>query len=41
MTMHIIHVVGARPNFMKAVPMMRALTSFSKDVNIKPAKLLS
>jgi UDP-N-acetylglucosamine 2-epimerase (non-hydrolysing) len=26
--MHILHVVGARPNFMKAAPVMRALTSF-------------
>ncbi|HVP79577.1 MAG TPA: UDP-N-acetylglucosamine 2-epimerase (non-hydrolyzing) [Thermodesulfobacteriota bacterium] len=28
MTMHILHVVGARPNFMKAAPVMRALASF-------------
>jgi UDP-N-acetylglucosamine 2-epimerase (non-hydrolysing) len=27
MTMHILHVVGARPNFMKAAPVMRALAS--------------
>jgi UDP-N-acetylglucosamine 2-epimerase (non-hydrolysing) len=27
MTMHIVHVVGARPNFMKAAPVMRALAS--------------
>jgi UDP-N-acetylglucosamine 2-epimerase len=41
MTKHIAHVVGARPSFMKAALVMRALASFSKDVNIKPAKLLS
>ena len=23
--MHILHIVGARPNFMKAAPVMRAL----------------
>lgn len=26
--MHILHVVGARPNFMKAAPVLRALTAF-------------
>jgi UDP-N-acetylglucosamine 2-epimerase (non-hydrolysing) len=26
--MHILHVVGARPNFMKAAPVLRALASF-------------
>ena len=25
--MHILHVVGARPNFMKAAPVLRALTT--------------
>jgi len=28
MTTHIVHVVGARPNFMKAAPVIRALASF-------------
>jgi UDP-N-acetylglucosamine 2-epimerase (non-hydrolysing) len=27
--MHILHVVGARPNFMKAAPVLRALQNFS------------
>ena len=27
--MHILHVVGARPNFMKAAPVLRALQSHS------------
>src|SRR5689334_9840256 len=27
--MHILHVVGARPNFMKAAPVLRALSSHS------------
>jgi UDP-N-acetylglucosamine 2-epimerase (non-hydrolysing) len=27
--MHILHVVGARPNFMKAAPVLRALASYS------------
>jgi UDP-N-acetylglucosamine 2-epimerase (non-hydrolysing) len=27
-TMHILHVVGARPNFMKAAPVLRALGSY-------------
>ena len=26
--MHILHVIGARPNFMKAAPVLRALTAF-------------
>jgi UDP-N-acetylglucosamine 2-epimerase (non-hydrolysing) len=28
--MHILHVVGARPNFMKAAPVLRALGKFSR-----------
>ena len=28
--MHILHVVGARPNFMKAAPVLRALGQFAK-----------
>jgi len=28
--MHILHVVGARPNFMKAAPVLRALSSYSE-----------
>lgn len=28
--MHILHVVGARPNFMKAAPVLRALTAHSE-----------
>jgi UDP-N-acetylglucosamine 2-epimerase (non-hydrolysing) len=28
--MHILHVVGARPNFMKAAPLLRALGEFSQ-----------
>ena len=28
--MHILHVVGARPNFMKAAPVLRALTAFTE-----------
>jgi UDP-N-acetylglucosamine 2-epimerase (non-hydrolysing) len=28
--MHILHVVGARPNFMKAAPVLRALAEFPK-----------
>ncbi len=28
--MHIFHIVGARPNFMKAAPVMRALTSYER-----------
>jgi UDP-N-acetylglucosamine 2-epimerase (non-hydrolysing) len=28
--MHILHVVGARPNFMKAAPLLRALGEFSR-----------
>lgn len=27
--MHVLHVVGARPNFMKAAPVLRALSKFS------------
>src|SRR6201987_2724299 len=27
--MHILHVVGARPNFMKAAPVLRALSAHS------------
>jgi len=28
--MHILHVVGARPNFMKAAPVLRALSAYSE-----------
>src|SRR5271166_6530136 len=28
--MHILHVVGARPNFMKAAPVLRALNAYSE-----------
>jgi UDP-N-acetylglucosamine 2-epimerase (non-hydrolysing) len=32
--MHVLHVVGARPNFMKAAPVLRALTSRSESHGI-------
>ena len=31
MTMHIFHIVGARPNFMKAAPVLRALKNDSRQ----------
>ena len=33
--MHILHVVGARPNFMKAAPVLRALEAHSKTSQIQ------
>jgi hypothetical protein len=29
-SMHILHVVGARPNLMKVAPVLRALKQYSK-----------
>jgi UDP-N-acetylglucosamine 2-epimerase (non-hydrolysing) len=28
--MHVLHIIGARPNFMKAAPVLRALSAFSE-----------
>src|SRR5258708_27301982 len=35
--MHILHVVGARPNFMKAAPVLRALGQISdvRQINVR------
>jgi UDP-N-acetylglucosamine 2-epimerase (non-hydrolysing) len=37
--MHILHVVGARPNFMKAAPVLRAIESYSKVPRIEGPKI--
>src|ERR1700757_3223354 len=37
--MHILHVVGARPNFMKAAPVLRAIESYSEVPRIEGPKI--